>query len=90
LAGNFYNQIPLTSVCFNISRLALCGIPFLAGFYSKDIILEFLVMSKVNVLIFGLFFIRTLFTTIYSFRLIFNISVISFRIFSLISLVDED
>ncbi|GLH05856.1 NADH-ubiquinone oxidoreductase chain 5 [Gryllus bimaculatus] len=29
------NQIPLTSICFIVSNLALCGIPFLSGFYSK-------------------------------------------------------
>ncbi|XP_049848007.1 NADH-ubiquinone oxidoreductase chain 5-like [Schistocerca gregaria] len=38
--GSIVNFIPLTSVCFNVSSLSLCGIPFLAGFYSKDLILE--------------------------------------------------
>ena len=38
--GNLTKQLPLTSSCILIANLSLCGAPFLAGFYSKDIILE--------------------------------------------------
>jgi NADH-ubiquinone oxidoreductase chain 5 len=38
--GNLSIQIPFTSVCISVSSFALCGIPFLAGFYSKDLILK--------------------------------------------------
>lgn len=89
LIGNFFNQIPLTSVCFNISKLALCGIPFLAGFYSKDLILEILLINKVNFLIFFLAFISTILTVSYSFRIIFYISIISINNFSILTLSDE-
>jgi len=47
--------MPSTSACFNVSNLALCGIPFLAGFYSKDIILE--IVRIRNIYIFSYFFV---------------------------------
>jgi len=56
VSGGFSNQLIIVFIFFNISRLALCGIPFLAGFYSKDIILEFVLISNVNIIIFFFFF----------------------------------
>lgn len=38
--GNLARQIPTASSCLIIANLALCGFPFMSGFYSKDIILE--------------------------------------------------
>ena len=32
--------LPVTRRAITVARLALCGVPFLAGYYSKDIILE--------------------------------------------------
>ena len=46
--GNIYFQIPLTSTYLIISNFALCGILFLAGFYSKDLILEIISLDYVN------------------------------------------
>jgi NADH-ubiquinone oxidoreductase chain 5 len=40
--GNLSFQRPFTSVCLGVSSFALCGIQFLVGFYSKDLILEIL------------------------------------------------
>jgi len=89
LSGNFFNQIPLTSICFNISKLTLCGIPFLAGFYSKDLILETICLIKINLFIFIIFFVSTSLTVSYSFRIIFYVSIISINNFSILSLSDE-
>lgn len=55
-SGSLLKVIPLTSFCFNISRLALRGIPFLAGFYSKDLILEIISINFINFFIFFIFF----------------------------------
>lgn len=67
--------MPLTVSCFNVSNLALCGIPFLAGFYSKDLIIEMCMGSWVRWFIFIVLIISTGFTVCYSFRLAY-ISVI--------------
>nr|YP_009175532.1 NADH dehydrogenase subunit 5 [Ruidocollaris obscura]ALG66397.1 NADH dehydrogenase subunit 5 [Ruidocollaris obscura] len=67
--GSFCRQMPLTTICFNVANLALCGMPFLAGFYSKDLILEVTSMSNLNMFSFFLYFLSTGLTVCYSFRL---------------------
>nr|QNH82874.1 NADH dehydrogenase subunit 5 [Euroleon nostras] len=67
--GGLINMMPLTCTCLNIANLALCGMPFLAGFYSKDLILEMASMSMLNILAYLLFFMSTGLTVCYSFRL---------------------
>nr|AIW06323.1 NADH dehydrogenase subunit 5 [Drosophila erecta] len=71
LMGGLSIHMPLTSACFNVSNLALCGMPFLAGFYSKDMILEIVSISNVNMFSFFLYFFSTGLTVSYSFRLVF-------------------
>nr|QXG19486.1 NADH dehydrogenase subunit 5 [Drosophila planitibia] len=71
LMGGLSIHMPLTSACFNVSNLALCGMPFLAGFYSKDMILEIVMVSNVNLFSFFLYFFSTGLTVCYSFRLVF-------------------
>jgi NADH-ubiquinone oxidoreductase chain 5 len=70
--GGLRELLPFTYVCFLIGSLAIMGFPFLTGFYSKDLILEF---AYVNFIIDGLFIyflglISAIFTSIYSIRLI--------------------
>nr|YP_009689650.1 NADH dehydrogenase subunit 5 [Psorophora saeva]QEE94379.1 NADH dehydrogenase subunit 5 [Psorophora saeva] len=69
--GSLSMSMPLTCSCFNIANLALCGMPFLAGFYSKDLILETVMLSYVNFFSFFLFFFSTGLTVCYSFRLVY-------------------
>jgi NADH-ubiquinone oxidoreductase chain 5 len=75
--GSFSVYIPFTISCLNIANLALCGFPFLAGFYSKDVILEIVLVSEVNILIFFLFFFSTGLTVSYSFRLFYYLFILS-------------
>nr|YP_010693094.1 NADH dehydrogenase subunit 5 [Dacus eclipsis]WCB98275.1 NADH dehydrogenase subunit 5 [Dacus eclipsis] len=71
LMGGLGVYMPLTSGCFNVANLALCGMPFLAGFYSKDMILEIVSLSYVNLFSFFLYFFSTGLTVCYSFRLVY-------------------
>lgn len=53
------------------ANLSLCGLPFLRGFYSKDLILEIILIGSLNNLILLIIVIGTILTVIYSFRFIF-------------------
>ena len=67
--GRLWKDIPLTIRCLNIANLALCGAPFLRGFYSKDLILEIFLFSPCNILILIIIFLATGMTSAYSLRL---------------------
>nr|AVN67890.1 NADH dehydrogenase subunit 5 [Heterogamodes hebraica] len=69
--GSLAFQMPFTCSCFMVSNFALCGMPFLAGFYSKDLILELVFMSYMNILGVILFFFSTGLTVCYTFRLFY-------------------
>nr|AJV88747.1 NADH dehydrogenase subunit 5 [Euseius nicholsi] len=61
----------LVVVVFFICSLSLAGFPFLSGFYSKDLILEYVYLNNFNLFYVLLLIINTLITGIYSFRLIY-------------------
>nr|APC61817.1 NADH dehydrogenase subunit 5 [Papilio dardanus dardanus] len=88
--GGISLYIPLTSLCLNISNLALCGLPFLAGFYSKDLILEMVSMSNLNLLIFFLYYLSTGLTMFYTVRLLFYLMVNDYNLMVIYNLYDED
>nr|QTH79115.1 NADH dehydrogenase subunit 5 [Empria sp.] len=87
--GSISFQMPLVSICFNFSNLALCGFPFLAGFYSKDLILEQVLLMNYNIFIMVMFMISTIFTVMYTFRLIYFSMINSFSMLSLNFLNDN-
>nr|YP_009536838.1 NADH dehydrogenase subunit 5 [Dendrolimus superans]AQM57910.1 NADH dehydrogenase subunit 5 [Dendrolimus superans] len=88
--GGISYYIPMTSLCLNISNMALCGVPFLAGFYSKDMILEMISFSNLNLLIFFMYYISTGLTVFYTLRLIFYLMVNDFNLICIFNLYDED
>nr|YP_010625485.1 NADH dehydrogenase subunit 5 [Notonecta triguttata]WBG94115.1 NADH dehydrogenase subunit 5 [Notonecta triguttata] len=69
--GGVVNYLPFTCSCFCISSLSLCGLPFLSGFYSKDMILEVYVMSGYNFFLYLIFFVSVGLTVAYSTRLVY-------------------
>ena len=71
--GGLVKLLPISYITMLIGSLSLIGFPFLTGFYSKDIIIE-LSYAKFTIdslFIYWLSSITTIFSTFYSFRLIF-------------------
>lgn len=71
--GKLNEFIPFTIMRFYISRLALIGFPFMAGFYSKDLIIERIYIINFNVFIINFIVLSIIFTVSYSLRLIYYI-----------------
>lgn len=67
--GGLWKKLPITAWTFLLGTLAICGIPPLSGFFSKDEIL--LNAFTTNPVIWGLAVVSSLITTIYMFRLLF-------------------
>nr|UNS18834.1 NADH dehydrogenase subunit 5 [Ixodes ovatus] len=69
--GNFFCFSPLVSGCMGLSSLSLFGFPFIGGFYSKDLILEFIYMNLDNMIILFLVISSTSLTFMYCMRMLY-------------------
>ncbi len=71
--GGLYKLIPRTYILMWIGNLALAGIPFLAGYYSKDLILEaaFAAHSTAGYFAYWMGVAAAFMTAFYSWRLLF-------------------
>nr|YP_010320619.1 NADH dehydrogenase subunit 5 [Myra affinis]UJP67370.1 NADH dehydrogenase subunit 5 [Myra affinis] len=90
LMGGMSSSLPLTLSYMTLSNLALCGFPFLAGFYSKDLVLEMAFLSWVNLVVLALYVVATGMTVAYTLRLIFFTTTGEYNFLVLNAMKDED
>lgn len=69
IIGRIINYSPVVATRISIARYALIGFPFLAGFYSKDLIIEIYLFFGVNWFIFVVLMLSVGLTACYSIRL---------------------
>nr|AXS67640.1 NADH dehydrogenase subunit 5 [Cicadellidae gen. sp. 1 JCX-2018] len=87
--GSLMYFMPFTSCCFNISNFSLCGMPFLTGFYSKDLVIEMMVFSNLNIFLFFIYYLSLSLTVIYSFRLIYYSLLYNYKFMMFTSVLDS-
>lgn len=71
--GKNWSYIPVSIVCLTVANISLCGIPFLRGFYSKDLIIELRIIKSDAFIVYIIEILGTLFTSWYSLRLSFRV-----------------
>lgn len=64
--GGIICGLPVTCVGLNVANFSLCGLPFMAGFYSRDMVLEGYGLVGINYLCGILIIIGRVFTCMYS------------------------
>merc|ERR1712198_89635 len=73
--GFSFNNLNYSISIIIIANLSLCGLPFIGGFYSKDLIIEKIIIKGKNLIIFFFLIIGTILTVLYSCRLNLLISI---------------
>lgn len=69
--GGFRLRRPSLGILLSSTNLALCGFPFLAGFYSKDRVLEYIFIRRVNIFVVIIAIVGTGLTVRYRFRVLY-------------------
>lgn len=71
--GNLRRGAPFLIRRFFVSILSLIGFPFMAGFYSKDIIIEVIYGTQINLFLISFVVVSISLTVIYSLRLCYYV-----------------
>jgi len=73
--GISYNNLNFCISIILVANIRLCGLPFIRGFYSKDLIIEIIMIKGKNLFLFFFLIIGTRLTVIYSCRLNFLVRI---------------
>lgn len=76
--GGISQSMPTVFRIRIVANLRLCGLPFLRGFYSKDLILESLIIIDYGLFVFFFAMLATFLTVAYSCRLTFLLGGVNF------------
>nr|YP_010154936.1 NADH dehydrogenase subunit 5 [Phanuelus gladstone]QQX28279.1 NADH dehydrogenase subunit 5 [Phanuelus gladstone] len=72
MMGINFSNLPLTLSMLGINSMALMGIPFMSGFFSKDMIIENLIIMKTNMFLYMLMIMSIGMTASYTMRMSFQ------------------
>nr|ARB50150.1 NADH dehydrogenase subunit 5 [Perissonemia borneenis] len=86
--GCMFNEKPYSMTCFIISNMSLCGLFFMSGFYSKDMILESFIYLNMNFVKMLIYMLSISLTVCYTVRLINHVLITGLPVFVFRS-VDE-
>nr|YP_010693603.1 NADH dehydrogenase subunit 5 [Lynceus grossipedia]WCD23725.1 NADH dehydrogenase subunit 5 [Lynceus grossipedia] len=89
LMGGFLNSLPLTFGLFIMANMALCGFPFLAGFYSKDLIIEMYLMNSISLMEMIIFVLSTILTVSYTLRLLYKVTMKKINFWSMQGMYED-
>nr|AWN56332.1 NADH dehydrogenase subunit 5 [Pheidole flavens] len=90
LFGNLKEVIPFIMMSFFIASLALCGFPFMAGFYSKDLIMELIYSTQLNFYMLMFIIISLMYTVSYSIRLFYYMFFSNLKFYSYSNLSENN
>jgi NADH-ubiquinone oxidoreductase chain 5 len=89
--GSLIFKLPFTYLAIIIGSLAILGFPFLAGFYSKDLLLETTLISYSldSIFIYTMGVLTAFFTAMYSMKLLFFVFVMKTNIYKKNIIIQE-
>jgi NADH-ubiquinone oxidoreductase chain 5 len=68
--GGGFPRLPITHRSILLARMRLMGIPFISAFFSKEMILETLIIKNINFIVYTMIFLGIMLTGLYSVRFV--------------------